>query len=132
MKTFNDYVNLRELAAYDVGTDILGKSSLDDKSKDAVSTALKAFMMVLNNNTMMALSFLQRQADSDPEVKSLLDQVDINDVESFKDPAFKSGVRRAAMKGGRYISKGLGDVSPMDGNNVIAPSSADSFHNPMN
>lgn len=132
MKTFNDYVNLRELAAYDVGTDLLGQSSLDNKSKDAISTALKAFMLVLADNTAVALNFLQRNSQGNPEMEELLAQLNQYDVDSFKDPAFKMGVKKAAMKGGRYISKGLGDVSPMDGNNVIAPNSADSYHNPLN
>jgi hypothetical protein len=133
MKSFQDYVSLKELAAYDVGMDVLGRTTLDKKSEDAISAALKAFMLILSDNTATALSFLQRNASLNPDVEKIVADLQQYDMDSFKDPNFKANVRKAAMKGGRYISKGLGDVTAGDpGSDTIAPNVADSFHNPLN
>jgi hypothetical protein len=113
--------------------DVLGRSTMDKKSQDAVSSALEAFMLILSDNTAAALSFLQRNASMNPDIERIVADLQKYDMDSFKDPNFKASVRKAAMKGGRYISKGLGDVNPDDsGSDAIAPNVADSFHNPLN
>jgi len=132
MKTFNDYVSLKELAAYDVGTNMLGKSSLDADSEKALTAAIQAFEIVMSKNSQAAAQFLNRMSEVMPELKSILQQ---HGLDSFKDGNFKRDMRKAATKGRRVISKGLADVSPDDvknhGTDVLATNSADSFHNPI-
>jgi hypothetical protein len=132
IKTFQDYVSLKELAAYDIGTDILGKSSLDDDSQKALTAAIQAFEIIMSKNSQVAVQFLNRMSEVMPEIKSVLQQ---HGLDSFKDAKFKTDVRRGAGKGRRYVAKGLADVSPDDvknhGTDVLATNSADSFHNPI-
>jgi len=132
MKTFHDYVSLKELAAYDVGTNVLGKSSLDANSEKALTAAIQAFEVVMSKNSQAAAQFLNRMSEVMPEIKAILQQ---HGLDSFKDGNFKGDMRKAATKGRRVISKGLADVSPEDvkdhGTDVLATNSADSFHNPI-
>lgn len=132
IKTFQDYVVLKELSAYDVGTNILGKSNLDTDSEKALTAAMQAFEIIMSKNSQMAAQFLNRMSEVMPEIKSVLQQ---HGLDSFKDASFKTNMRKAATKGRKYISKGLADVSPDDvknhGTDVLATNSADSFHNPI-
>lgn len=132
MKTFQDYVSLKELAAYDVGTNVLGKSSLDANSEKALTAAMQAFEIVMSKNSQAAAQFLNRMSEVMPEIKAILQQ---HGLDSFKDGNFKTDMRKGATKGRRVISKGLADVSPDDvknhGTDVLATNSADSFHNPI-
>ena len=132
MKTFQDYLSLKELAAYDVGTNVLGKSSLDVDSEKALTAAIQAFDIVMSKNSQAAVRFLNQMSEVMPEIKTILQQ---HGLDSFKDGNFKMDMRKAATKGRRVISKGLADVSPDDvknhGTDVLATNSADSFHNPI-
>lgn len=132
MKTFQDYVSLQELAAYDVGSNILGKSSLDANSEKALTAAMQAFEVIMSKNSQAAAQFLNRMSEVMPEIKAILQQ---HGLDSFKDGNFKANMRKGATKGRRVISKGLADVSPDDvknhGTDVLATNSADSFHNPI-
>jgi hypothetical protein len=130
MKTFQDYCDLKELAAYDVGTSILGRSSLQQGQEKAMTAALQAFEMIMAKNSSAAVSWLNRMAQAMPEVKTVLQQ---HGLDSFKDVS--QDMRAAARKGRRVVSKGLADVGPDDvknpGVDVIAASVADSHHNPL-
>lgn len=132
MKTFHDYVNLKELAAYDIGHSILGKNSLDSESETALTAAFQAFEIVMSKNSQAAAQFLNRMSEVMPEIKSVLQQ---HGLDSFQDGDFRNNIRRGASKGRRFISKGLGDLSTddvKDGNtDVLAMNSSDSFHNPI-
>lgn len=130
MKTFSDYVNLQEIAAYDVGTNILGRTSLDDDSEKAITAAIQAFEIIMSKNSSAAVQFLNRMTTTMPELHAILQQ---HGLDSFRDGDFKTAMRKAATKGRRVISKGLGDVHPDDAKNsdVVATPVADSFHNPI-
>lgn len=131
MKTFQDYVSLRELAAYDVGTSVLGRQSLDAGSEKAMTAAMQAFDIIMSKNPGAVSQFLNRMSDVMPELKAILQQ---HGLDSFRDSSFKTNMRKAGRKGQRIISKGLADVGPEDaksGMDVVATPSADSFHNPM-
>lgn len=132
MKTFQDYLSLKELAAYDIGTNMLGKSSLDADSEKALTAAMQAFEIVMSKNSQAAAQFLNRMSEVMPEIKTILQQ---HGLDSFKDGNFTKNMRRAATKGRRVVSKGLADVSTDDvknhGTDVLATNSADSFHNPI-
>ena len=132
MKTFHDYLSLKELAAYDVGTNVLGHASLDSSAEAALTAAMQAFEIIMSNNSQAAANFLNRMSEVMPELKAILQQ---HGLDSFKDGNFKTDMRKAAGKGRKVISKGLADVSPDDvknhGVDVVASNSADSFHNPM-
>jgi hypothetical protein len=118
MIKFNDYLNLQELAAYQVGSDLMGKTSLDDASQKAITVAFQAFEAIMAHHSSEASSFLNRMSMVIPEVKTLMQN---NGIESFKDSDFKGDMRRAAMKGSKFLEKGLGDVTPQDASqDVIA------------
>lgn len=132
MKRFKDYVDLKELAAYDVGASLLGKSSLDSDSEAALTAAMEAFEMIMSRNSQEAARWLNGMAQKMPDLKEILDK---HGLASFTDSDFKSDMRRGATKGRKFISKGLADVSADDvkdyGTDVLATNSADSFHNPV-
>ena len=132
MKTFQDYVSFQELAAYDVGTNLLGTSSLDDNSEKALTAAIQAFEIVMSKNSQAAAQFLNHMSEVMPEIKTILQQYGLD---SFKDGNFKANMKKAATKGRKVISKGFADVSPDDvknhGVDVLATNSSDSFHNPI-
>ena len=111
MIKFNDYLNLQELAAYQVGSDLMGKASLDDSSQKAITAAFQSFEAIMAHHSSEASSFLNRMSMIVPEVKSIMQS---NGIESFKDSDFKGDMKRAAMKGSKFIEKGLGDVNPQD------------------
>lgn len=120
MKTFQDYITLKENDAADHAG-----SEDSDKAHDA---AMQAFEIVLTKNSKAAARFLNDIAEVTPEIKTILQQ---HGLDSFKD--FNSHDRSKRNKKG-IISKGLGDVSTddvKDGHDVIATNSADSFHNPI-
>ena len=123
MIKFNDYVNLRELAAYDVGADLLGKTSLDAESQTALTAALQAFEVIMSRNSSTAAQFLNRMSQSIPEIKAILQQ---HGMDSFKDSDFRNSMRRAASKGNKFLTKGLGEISPSDTNDdIVMPNSSD-------
>lgn len=132
MRTFMNYVSLKELAAYDVGTNMLGHANLDANSEKALTAAMQAFEIIMSKNSQAAIQFLNRMSDVMPEIKTVLQQ---HGLDSFKDGDFKANMRRAATKGRKFITKGLGDVNTADANrhgvDVIASNSADSYHNPL-
>lgn len=131
MQTFNDYVNLKEISAYDVGTGILGRSSLDASSEKAITAAMQAFEIIMSKNSSAAVQFLNRMTTTMPELHAILQQ---NGLDSFRDGDFKTAMKKGATKGRRIVTKGLGDVSPSDVNgdaDVVATPVADSYHNPI-
>lgn len=127
MKTFSDYINLQELAAYDVGSKILGRASLDDDSEKALTAAIQAFEVIMSKNSSQAIGFLNHMTTSMPELKAILQQ---HGLESFRDSDFKNDMRKGATKGRRIVSKGLADVSPSDmqnGDDVVATPVSDTY-----
>lgn len=131
MKTFNDYVNLKELSAYDVGSSVLGRTSLDDNSEKAITAAMQAFEIIMSKNSTAAVQFLNRMTTAMPELHAILQQ---HGLDSFRDSDFKAAMRKGATKGRRFVTKGLGDVSTndvKDGADVLTTPAADSYHNPM-
>jgi hypothetical protein len=129
MKTFQDYISLKELATYNVDDnfDDSNQSSSDPNSEKAFSAAMQAFEMVMSKNSKAASQFLNHMSELMPEIKSILQQ---HGLDSFKDGNFKNN-----SKNRKLISKGLADVSPDDVKDhdvdVLATNSADSFHNPI-
>lgn len=131
MKTFNDYVTLQEISAYDVGTSVLGRTSLDDSSEKAITAAMQAFEVIMSKNSSSATQFLNRMTTTMPELQAILQQ---HGLDSFRDSDFRSAMKKGATKGRRVITKGLGDVGPDDvksGADVVATPAADSYHNPI-
>jgi hypothetical protein len=129
MSAFSEFVKLKELAAYDVGKNILGRMSLDSHSEDALSAALQAFEIIMSKNSTAAIQFLHRMATSIPELQGILSQ---HNFDSFRDSDFRTDMRRAATRGKKVVLKGLGDMSAADtDDDVIANNSSDSYHNPM-
>ena len=130
MKTFQDYCDLQESAAYDVGSNLLGANSLPAGQQTALTAAMQAFEMVLSRSPAVAVNWLNRLAESMPELKTVLQQ---HGLDSFR--AVQHDARDAARKGRRVVSKGLAEVSPEDAKNagvdVVAAPSADSHHNPL-
>jgi hypothetical protein len=128
MKTFQQYM---ELAAYDVGTSVLGRTNLDANSEAALTAAFQAFELIMAKNPGAAGTFLNRMTEAMPELKAILQQ---HGLDSFRDSSFRTDMRRGAAKGRKVVSKGLADVSADDvngGADVVAANSADSFHNPL-
>jgi hypothetical protein len=130
MKTFQDYLQLKESTAMDIGTSIMGKSSLGQDAKGALLAAMEVFEVLLSRKSSKVISWLNQQAQADPQIQQILDKYNIS---SFKDGDFASDVRRAATRGRRTISKGLGDnlCQEDDDADVVSPNPADSFHNPI-
>jgi hypothetical protein len=130
MKTFQDYLQLKESTAMDIGTSIMGKSSLGQDAKGALLAAMEVFEVLLSRKSSKVISWLNQQAQADPQIQQILDKYNIS---SFKDGDFASDVRRAATRGRRTISKGLGDNLGQedDDADVVSPNPADSFHNPI-
>lgn len=122
MKTFTDYLALKETSAFDVGAGILGKQSLDGPAEGAITAAIQAFEIIMSKNSTAAIQFLNRMS-SIPEVNDVLRN---NNLKDFKDSDFKRNMRRGANKGFKAI-QGLGDVSS-DGEE-IAQNTADSYYN---
>lgn len=131
MKTFQDYINFKEISAYDIGTSVMGRTTLDDDSEKALTAAFQAFEIIMAKNSQAAIQLLLRY-ERWPEIQELLRQ---HGLDSFQDLNFRSDMRKGAGKGRKYISKGLGDVTPDDVKSsdvdVIAANAADSFHNPI-
>ncbi len=123
MKTFNDYVNLQELAAYDVGASVLGRVSLDADSETALTAAMQAFEIIMAKNSSVAVQFLNRMSQTNPEIKAILQQ---HGLDSFRDSDFKNSMRKGAGKGRNFIKKGLGDTLASDDDNVISSNIPDS------
>lgn len=112
MKSFQDYIGLRELAAYDVGKGLLGRASLSDDSQGALAAALEAVELLLatpSGNQIIAV--LNRLAPMNKELQGVLAK---HGLDSFKDGGFRSDLKRAAKKGQRAIMGGLADVNPND------------------
>jgi hypothetical protein len=130
MKTFQDYLQVKESTAMDIGTSIMGKSSLGQDSKSALLAAMEVFEVLLARKSSKVISWLNQQAKTDPQIQQILDKYNIG---SFKDTDFGSDLRRAATRGRRVISKGLGDNLGQedDDADVVSPNPADSFHNPI-
>lgn len=130
MKTFQDYLQVKESTAMDIGTSIMGRSSLGQDSKSALLAAMEVFEVLLARKSSKVISWLNQQAKTDPQIQQILDKYNIG---SFKDSDFRSDLRRAATRGRRIISKGLGDNLGQedDDADVVSPNPADSFHNPI-
>lgn len=126
MKTFNDYVSLKEIAAYGVGTDLLGRSTLDDKSQAAITAALQAFEIILSQDSSGAAQFLNRHS-AIPEIQQIMRN---HNLDSFKDSDFKRDAKRAAMKGKRFISGGV-DLGKNDTDDVVTTPDADANSSPL-
>jgi hypothetical protein len=47
MKTFQDYLQVKESTAMDIGTSIMGRSSLGQDSKSALLAAMEVFEVLL-------------------------------------------------------------------------------------
>lgn len=127
MKTFDDYVKFQEIAAYDVGTSVLGRTSLDDHAESALKAAMQAFEIIMSKNSSAAVQFLNRMTESMPELKAVLQQAGLD---SFRDADFRSHMKRAATKGRKVVTKGLGDFNSNDMQNsgdVVTPPSADTM-----
>lgn len=131
MQTFNDYVNFKEISAYDVGTSILGQSNLNDSDEKAISAAMQAFEIIMSKNPSAAVQFLNRMVTMIPELKAILQKHGLND---FRDEDFKMDMKKGATKGRRVVTKELGNVGTDDINSdadVVATPVADSYHNPI-
>jgi len=131
MKTFNDYIALKEISAYDVGTSVLGRASLDQNSEQALTAAMQAFEVIMSKNSSAAVQFLNRMTATMPELNAILQQ---HGLDSFQDSDFKNAMKKGATKGRRVVTKGLGNLSQDDMNDdadILATPEADSFHNPI-
>jgi phage FluMu protein gp41 len=131
MKTFQEYVQLQELTGYKLGTELMGKSSLDSDMEQALSGAMQAFEVILYKRSSAAIQFLNRMSQSVPEIQGILTR---HNLDSFKDKDFARDAKFAARKGSKIIARGLGNVSPEDvasHNDVVVGSGADSYHNPI-
>jgi hypothetical protein len=127
MKTFNDYVNLKELAAYDLGTNLLGKSNYNREGQDGYSKVMQAFAALLGKNPSGMINLLMTKAHSDPEAQQVLSSIDP------QDPSLRRNVGSVARKSRRIIAKGLGDVSTQDangGDDTVAGNIPDSYSSP--
>ena len=125
MKTFQDFINLKETSTFDVGN-----SNLNSNDESAFTSAMQAFEVIMSKDSEVAVNFLNRMSEVFPEIKAILQQ---HGLDSFKGGDFKN--RSSSGKGRRVISKGLGDVSTDDVKNknvdVVAANSADSYNNPV-
>ena len=128
MKTFNDYVSLKESMATDLGNSMVGSGGMNAELQGSYKVAMQAIEHLLSVNSAgrnRILSTLDMMAQEDQTLQQLLRD---NNMKSFSQADFRSNVKRAAQKGNRVITKGLGDVSTQDADhdNVVAPSVADS------
>lgn len=130
MKSFEDYVKLRELAAYDVGRGLLGRSSLSDDSQGALAAALEAVELILASPSgTQIIAVLNRLAPLNPELQKVLAK---HGLDSFKDASFRSDLKRAAKKGQKAVMGGLADVNPNDlEGDLLAKPYADTNSGPL-
>lgn len=122
MKTFHDYVVLRERSSYEVGDSILGGTSLSGGQEGAMTSAFQAFNAIAARMPSAVVRFLNTYA---PQVDPMQFPKG-----KFKESDFQSNFKSAAKRGNKFVTKGLGEVGPED-DDVVSPNAADSYHNPI-
>lgn len=109
MKSFQDYLTIKELAVYDASNNAIGNSVLDPGAKDHFTAAIKAFEIILSKNSPAALNFIKDMAKKMPEVAKHLKH---------------SGILHK-----NHHDRGFGDMN--SDADVVAGNAADSYENPI-
>lgn len=124
MKTFQEYVQLKEYDEDSIESEKDTSLNSQDSMDHSLSGAIEAFKIVLTKRKEHALNFLNKMSESMPEVRSVLGQHRLDNTDNLNSKKNSS----------KIISKGLGNVSPEDllgGDDVVAANIADTFHNPL-
>jgi hypothetical protein len=109
MKTFAEYVSVREMASYD--QDPKAKA---EQSNQAVEVAMKAVKKILGSKPEILISFLNLQR-TDPAVKEVLDEFGLDAFPNVKDKLNMS-----------YDDEGLGYRNGEE--EALHPNAADGYH----
>ena len=114
MKTFEEYVSLKELASYDGEKPADSHNGHDPQSKAALNVAMEALNRIIATRPEIVISFLN-QYRNDPDIKAILVR---HKMDSFQDMKPKMN--------GNYTEKGLGDKTGGEPE-ALAPNSADGY-----
>ena len=116
MKTFTDYIAMREMAAYDqdsLDAKNAFKQELDPQSEASMQAARESIMSIMDSRPDMIIAFLNHHR-TDPDIKKILMK---HNLESFVDP------KKIAKQD--YKEKGLGDYEGEQ--NTVHPNAADAI-----
>lgn len=112
-----------------LGHSILGRTTLDQSSQDALTAAMQAFELIISKNPSAASGFLTRMTNIMPELQAILHKYNLG---SFKDTDFRDAVRKGARKGSRVVNNNLGDIDPQgDSGDVVSMPHSDNNANPI-
>lgn len=115
MKTFQDYMDLRETSATLFGREVVGQKSLSPKEVEALTAFIKVFDEALEKSLNRTISFLKTVVP------------DNKDIEKIEDPSMRTTLKTALRKINPEAEPSLGDRGE-----EIAPAQADKYMNPMN
>lgn len=114
MKTFNDYLNMKEMAAYSADEQKpKGSMELDDRSQASISAMKEALGEIMNTRPDMLVAFLNLHR-TEADIKKILLK---HKMDVFVDPKMKSCQH--------FKEKGLADEEGRG--NMVHPSSADGY-----
>lgn len=111
MLSFEHYLKVRETTVMDVGSGLMGNTSLDSESSALLTGTLKAARVAFSQQPQRLLTFLKSLGIQ--EINDILDQANSDDLNKS---SFASAIKKVARKG----------LKPNSDDDVMAPSFSDS------
>jgi hypothetical protein len=119
MKTFEEFVVQKEVAAYDGESSSKDHNGYDPQSKQNLDIAMDALKRIIDTRPEIIISFLN-QYRNDPDIKAILTR---HKLDSFQDMRPKMNPH--------FTEKGLGDKTGQEPD-ALAPHSADVYSSDAN
>lgn len=114
MKTFEEYVSLKEIASYNDDKSTDNHDEHDPQTKASLNVAMEALNRIISTKPEIIISFLN-QYRNEPDIKAILVR---HKMDSFQDIKPKNN--------GNFTEKGLGDKTGREPE-ALAPNSADGY-----
>lgn len=114
MRRFEDYVRLRESTATDIGSAVMGTTSLSTDQEGHLSDLFNIVRAVTSKYPRQMLQFLERFSRDKPEIQDMLaklSQDDLNDLRMASRKGLKLAGEKSLGDEGDVVSPNLPDTA---------------------